>query len=53
MECTGKHKLREQDDQADLDVAFSLTHIHVKEIRILHSLPLKENELNQMFVFSV
>lgn len=53
MACTGRHKLREQEDQTDLDVAFSLTHIHVKEAHILHSLPLKWSKLNQMFVFSV
>lgn len=53
MARTGGHTLREQEDQAALDIVFSLIHMLVKDAHFLPSLPLKWSELDQMFLFSV
>lgn len=53
MACTGGHRVREQEKQAALDTAFSLTHMLAKEVHFLYALSLKWSEVDQMFLFFV
>jgi len=53
MVGTGGHTLREHEDDAAFYVAFSLTHMLVKEAHFLHSLALKWSQLDHTFLFSV